>query len=140
MYIYIYNINICSYIIYKPRPSKGCQNVVFFKVAIFSTIPLARSTKVCLFCIWVPNLDFLVFQPSTTIGIKIYFCWRNYTHILRVACLVRGKKCQTYSPQMVVKNGDESHGRIRKKSPTKQTKVYLGLPPPLPGFQWQMKV
>ena len=34
------------------------------------------------------------------------------------ACSVVGKSKK--NPQVVVKHGDESHGRIRKKSPTKQ--------------------
>ena len=32
------------------------------------------------------------------------------------ACWVVGKMSKTIFPQMVVKNDDESHGRIRKKS------------------------
>ena len=36
-----------------------------------------------------------------------------------------GKNPTNIPTQMVVKNGDESHGRIRKKSPTKTNKRYI---------------
>ena len=61
------------------------------------------------------------------------FCWNGIilvvTGILdggwfhnRVACLVLGQKMTNKFPS---NGGDESHGRIRKKSPTKRTKVYI---------------